>query len=74
MNKENKLITKLGTLTFGVYLIHFLVEKILLNYGLNSYILNPILGSIICTSLIMIISYIIIFLLTKKPFIRKFIT
>ena len=72
-NKDNKFITQLGSLTFGVYLIHFLIEKILLDFGLHTNIMNPILGNILISLIILIISYIISYLISKIPYLRKVI-
>jgi len=72
-NKENKFITTLGSLTFGVYLMHFLIEKILLNFGINSNMMNPILGNIVISFVILFISYIISYIISKIPILRKLI-
>lgn len=71
--KDNKIITKLGSLTLGVYLIHFFVEKTLFGFGLNSNVINPILGNILITLIVLIISYMISFLISKAPVIKKII-
>lgn len=73
LNKENIFINKLGELTFGVYLIHFLVEKILLNYGIQSNMVYPIIGVFVVSILIMVISYVISYIISKVPCMRKII-
>ncbi len=70
---EKKYITELGRLTFGVYLIHFIVEKALLNFGINSNMINPLFGSIIVTLIISIISYSICYVISKIPYLKKVI-
>ena len=73
LNKGNIFINKLGELTFGVYLIHFLVEKILLNYGIQSNMVYPIIGVFVVSILIMVISYVISYIISKVPCMRKII-
>ena len=72
-NKEIKFITLLSNLTFGVYLTHFVIEKTLLDYGINSNIMNPILGTLLISGTIMTIAYIISFVLSKIPILKKLI-
>ena len=72
-NKEFKFITLLSNLTFGVYLIHFVIDKTLLGYGINSNIMNPILGTLIISGIVMTIGYIISFVLSKIPILKKLI-
>lgn len=72
-DKKNKAINEIGKLTFGIYLIHLLIEKILYNYGINANIMNPIFGNIIISLLIFLISYIIVFFLSRIPIIKKIV-
>lgn len=69
--RQNKIVTKLGELTFGVYLIHFWVEKTLLKYGIHANIMSPIVGCILVSILVMVISYIISYIISKIPYVRK---
>lgn len=73
-NKENEKITKLGKLTLGVYLIHFIIEKTLLNIGLNANIMNPVIGNLIITIIIMVLSYVLSYIISKIPIVQKFIS
>ncbi len=72
-NKKNKVINNLGELSFGVYLVHFLVIKVLQRYGIHSNIINPILGNIIVTISVLAISFLISFIISKIPVIKKLI-
>ena len=72
-DKENKCISELGRLTFGVYLIHFIVEKELLKLGVNANMINPILGNILVSLLVFSISYVISFVLSKIPIVKKIV-
>ena len=70
-NKNNKVISSLGNLSFGVYLIHFLIIKILQNHGIHTNIINPVLGNILVTVLVLVISYFIVFIISKIPIMKK---
>lgn len=70
---ESRIISTLGELTFGVYLIHFLVIKMLTHYHITNNIINPLFGNIIVAILVAIISYLIVYLISKIPYLRKII-
>lgn len=72
-NKGQKFITTIGELTFGTYLVHFLVIKVLTKFGLTANFINPIFGSIIIIMLVAIISYLISYLISKIPYVKKVI-
>lgn len=72
-NSENKYISFFGKLTFGVYLVHFIVEKELIKLGIDSNMMNPVLGNILVSIIVLIISYIISYILSKIPFIKKMV-
>lgn len=72
-NRNYHFIEVLGSLTFGVYLIHFLIEKILLSIGINSNMFSPILGVPTVTLLILILSYVTCYIISKIPFINRVI-
>lgn len=72
--KCHKFIEKLGTLTFGVYLIHFLLEKELLKLLNGSFIIvNSYIGSILVSITIMVLAYIITYIISKIPILKKII-
>ncbi len=70
-DKENNLITLMGKLTFGVYLIHFIIEKTIVYKGLNPIMINPLVGNIIVSITVFIISYILSYIMSKLPIIKK---
>ena len=72
-NKESKLITTLGELTFGTYLIHFMIIKGLTKYHITANIINPIFGNIILIIGVAIVAYLISFIISKIPYVRKII-
>ena len=69
----NHKISLAGKLTFGIYLTHFLVEKLLLRVGIHAYIFNPILGNVIVSFFVLIISFLLSYVISKIPFIRRII-
>lgn len=71
--KYNKKIELLGILTFGVYLIHFLVEKILLKFGIYSNMINPIIGVPTTVIFVTLLSYGISFIIYKIPIVNRII-
>lgn len=72
-NVKNDKITCTGKLMFGVYLIHFLIEKILLSFGLHANIINPICGNLLISTVVFIISFIIVYIVSKIPIIKKIV-
>ena len=72
-NKENIFISRLGKLTFGVYLIHFLIEKVLLRIGTYTNYINPLFGSILTSLIILVLSYLFCFILSRIPYFKKII-
>lgn len=72
VEKHQKIIEKLSSLTFGVYLIHFIVEKELLKLMGGSFIIiNSYIGTILVSIAVLIISYIISYLISKIPILKK---
>lgn len=78
--KEFKTITKrcikeVANCTFGIYLIHFVVNnkfyEILSRFGL--YNISPIIGTILVVLITFISSGIFIYALRKIPFVKKFL-
>ncbi len=63
----------MAPLTFGIYLLHFRVEKILLSYGIDSCIINPLVGAILVTLAIYIITTAISFVISKIPLVKRLI-
>lgn len=72
--KQEKRICALGGCTFGIYLIHVLVRDILHRKGIDSMMIdNTILAILIVIALIFLISWALVFILRKIPFVKKWI-
>lgn len=72
-DKSKTIIFQLSKLTYGIFLIHVLVLKVLQHLGFDLSIC-PVCISIIIVSLVtFIISAIIVFLISKIPVINKYI-
>lgn len=72
-DKSKTIIFQLSKLTYGIFLIHILVLKVLHHLGFDLSIC-PVCISIIIVSLVtFIISAIIVFLISKIPVINKYI-
>ncbi len=69
--KGETIITKIGSLTFGTYLVHFLVIKKLTALHLTVNFINPIFGVFIILIIVGISSYIISFIISKIPIVKK---
>ncbi len=66
-------ISFLSPLTFGIYLLHFRIEKLFVSFGLNSNFIHPILGVPLITILVFLVAGLIVYLLLKIPYIRKLV-
>jgi surface polysaccharide O-acyltransferase-like enzyme len=77
VNRDRKMISKfinmLGELSFGVYLIHFLIIKIIFDYIIHFIIISPIIDVLLITMSVWLISYVVSFILSKIPIIKKII-
>ncbi|CEO32986.1 acyltransferase [Paraclostridium sordellii] len=77
LNKEKtkRIIVNISSATFGIYLIHTLLNRMLGNSPLYNIIfsdnINPILGLVIYDILIFLLSYIIISIIRKIPIIKN---
>ena len=72
--KPNALITRISTATFGIYVIHPLIQ-IYLNkfFGLNETTFNPIVSVPLVWVLIFTISFAIILLMQKLPVVNRLV-
>ena len=66
-------IRLIGPLTFGIYLLHFRIEKLFLGFGIHSNSIHPLLGVPLVTCLIFTVTALCVFLLSKIPLIRKLV-
>ena len=73
--KISYLIQEISSTTFGIYLIHTIINWELYNISIikSIYNINGILGSILLEILVFIICCFIIYLLKKIPIIKKFL-
>lgn len=71
--KSQKIIKLLAKNTFGVYLIHAAILKILYEFGISSISFNPIISIPLISILVFIISFFISYAISKIPFISKYI-
>lgn len=67
------IIKRTGSLTFGIYLIHFLVIKVLNKFGIAPDIFNPLLSIWFISTLTFIISAFIIYVMSKIPIVNKYL-
>lgn len=73
-NLLSKIICSLGECSFGIYIIHQLFINIIYKVLKIKYILNnPYIGIIIYTLVILLISYIVVYILRKIKLVRKYI-
>lgn len=68
-----KVIEKISKNMFGLYLIHALILKILFNFGISSLSFNPLLSIPFVSILTFIFGYIIVVLISKIPFINRYL-
>lgn len=72
--KPNALITRISTATFGIYIIHPLIQTYLNKlFGLNETTLTPLVGVPFMWILIFIISFVIILAMQKLPLINRLV-
>lgn len=70
-SNHQKVIINVSKLSFGIYLIHYLIIKIINdNLGLNSSSFNPILYVPCITISVFMISYLASFIISKIPFAK----
>ena len=67
------LVVQASRLSFGVYLVHQLVLRTALQHGISSAALHPLLSIPLFTLATVIISYLISWLLSKIPYVNRYI-
>lgn len=74
-NKVINIIELISSTTFGIYLIHYLLNYKLYNLGIIKFLFNfnPILGIIILDILVFVVSGILTFILKKIPIIKNYL-
>lgn len=71
--RTKKVIVWLSSLTFGIYLSHILILKVLYRFGINISICNPILSIFIVSAVTFIVGAILTWILRKIPVINNYI-
>lgn len=72
-DKSKAIILSLSKLTYGAFLIHILVLKVLYHLGINLAICNISISAIVVTFIAFVISLGITFVISKIPFINRYI-
>lgn len=70
--KLNKIILKLSKYSFGAFLVHIFILKVLSAVGFSSQAFHPILSVPVTTIFTTVASYLISLILNKIPIIRKY--
>lgn len=71
--KFRNIISFISPLTFGIYLLHFMIIKIFLKFGINSNMINPIIGAPVTSLLVFLTSGTIICVLSRIPVVKKLV-
>lgn len=72
--KTEKLIVSISKNTFGVYLIHALVNSVLFHIiGVELEFINPAISIPLYSILVFFVSYVIVSILTKLPVLKKIV-
>lgn len=71
-NKLNKIIIKLSKYSFGAFLVHIFILKVLHTFGIQSTSFHPVLSVPAITLFTTIVSYLISLVLNKIPVIKKY--
>lgn len=71
-DKLNKIIIKLSKYSFGAFLVHIFILKVLHSFGIQSTSFHPVLSVPAITLLTTIVSYLISSVLNKIPIIKKY--
>lgn len=72
-DKSKMIIYQISKLTYGIFLIHVLVLKILFNFGFNLSICPAPISMVLVSLTTFLVSTIIIYVISKIPFINKYI-
>lgn len=72
-DKLNKIIIKLSKYSFGAFLVHIFILKVLHSFGIQSTSFHPVLSVPTITIATTIASYLISLILNKIPVIKKYI-
>ena len=70
---RSKVVGHLAGLSFGMYLVHDFVNIVLKFVGVTPTSLTPILMVPILACVVFAVSYVVIFIMSKIPFARKYL-
>ena len=68
-----RIIIRYSGLSYGVFLIHVLIIKLLYHIGINLSITNVAISIPLVSFIVFIVSSVIIFVISKIPFVNKYI-
>ena len=71
--RQLKVISKISALSFGMYLFHDFVNIAFKEWGFTTLLYNPILSVLCNTLIVFIVSYAVVWLISKIPKINKYI-
>jgi len=70
---SGKIITTISNCSFGIYLIHEFFNMYFIRIGFISTLFNPLLSIPVITLVIFILSFVIIYIISKIPVLNKYI-
>ena len=68
-----KYITKLSSLTFGIYLVHVFFNMLLGNFNLTTSLFNPLFSTPLLTLLVFILSSLTSYIIHKIPILNRYL-
>lgn len=71
--KNNALVYNISQYSFGIYLAHVFIIELLNKFNFNITFVSPILGIPLFSLIVIVISYIIVWILSKIPVIRSIV-
>jgi len=71
--KNNVLIKNISKYSFGIYLVHVFIIDFLNKFDFNVMFISPIIGIPLFTILIIVLSYIIVWILSKIPIVKAIV-
>lgn len=67
-----KLVSSISACSFGIYLVHAEINRLLTSAGFDAVFISPIIAIPLICAIIMLTSYLIIWVLSKIPLFRKY--
>lgn len=69
----NRIVQSLSKYSFGAYLVHVLIIRLLRRSGINTLIMNPVVSVILILAVVYTISFVISAVLNHIPVVRKYL-